>query len=981
LSQASSELHRQTVACFSSLSRYASRQPWLVLAVAAVVALGVAPGLWQLKLRTDGQALVPQDAPEVLYDQTIRDQFGIEDQLVVLVRSSHPAGIFNPTTIQLVRDLTADLQKLPGINPSNVMSLATEPSFRMRPGSLMHQTMLEVPLQTRAELDQLREDLRRIELYTGTVIATNGRSAAIMVGLPETGDRTQLYRQVLDIIAARQRTGSGQMLAQSPTPSSPPDEIRVTGAPVAESLLGMHILEDLGVPRSLLGVSTQARAEKAIFPSSLHQLRLWLARRIGLVPVAALVMMAVFFACFRNVLAMLVPLPGVAASTLFAFGLMGWCGVPIYLTMAVMPVLLIATGVTNDIYLFTRYFNLLRQKPGVRHQQLVEETFHSLASPVASTSLTTAVAFLSFAVSPLAPVKAFGVFTGIGVLFGLLYSLTVVPAILTLLKPEWLVPGEGRARLSSARRENQPRTTPRRAEDRRALPPLPAVDSGYPSINGPTDEPRGIACWSRRLGLWVVRWRGWVAAAAVALTAITPLGLLRLRVQDSWTDAFDPESEFRETIRLVNEQFHGLHLLFVSFDMPATVRGEVERSAITPDGIVVPGGLVRDATLIAGSPITIWNGSPPGAATNGPPSSVLRSHIEMVYGFGTNIGTRLPQRDIPADTWARLTAAGHTRFEVVVHNQVRPDIIRAIGDLGDFIRQRRQYAVGGVLSPADYLTTTRFMVRPNDPNARVLPDQAGEIKLMWDYYGLARGRQRLHQIVDTNYWESLTTVFLKDANFADTAKLMADIRAYEREHLAPQGVKLGFAGDVAVSQSLIGAIVTTQLRSLFWSLLGIYVVTALFGRSWRFGLYCVLPSALAILVKFAVMGWTGIPLGVATSMFAAMTLGIGVNCAIQLLESYGRPAANPAARQQALNRAMALTGPPALINTIAVALGFGVLMLSQVPANARLGVLVVLGLVNCFIASLVLLPILLHWWPLPSRAREGRLEATELQSK
>ena len=61
---------------------------------------------------------------------------------------------------------------------------------------------------------------------------------------------------------------------------------------------------------------------------------------------------------------------------------------------------------------------------------------------------------------------------------------------------------------------------------------------------------------------------------------------------------------------------------------------------------------------------------------------------------------------------------------------------------------------------------------------------------------------------------------------------------------------------------------------------------------------------------------------------------------------------------------MALTGPPALINTAAMSLGFGVLMLSQVPANARLGLLVVLGLVNCFVTSLLLLPVLLHWWPL-----------------
>jgi uncharacterized protein len=230
--------------------------------------------------------------------------------------------------------------------------------------------------------------------------------------------------------------------------------------------------------------------------------------------------------------------------------------------------------------------------------------------------------------------------------------------------------------------------------------------------------------------------------------------------------------------------------------------------------------------------------------------------------------------------------------------------------------------------------------------------------------------------VDTNYWRSLTTVFLKNANFSDTAKLMDDIRGYEREHLMPKGITLGFAGDVALSQSLIHGIVTTQLQSLIWSLVGICVVTSFLGGSVRWGAYCVLPSALAVLIKLALMGWFGIPLGVATSMFAAMTLGLGVNCAIQFLESYGHAQAEGLPLMDALSRAMALSGPPALINTIAVSLGFGVLMLSQVPANARLGLLVVLGLSECFVASLMLLPVLLHWRSIGGTP-EANLRATE----
>ena len=92
----------------------------------------------------------------------IREQFGIEDPLVVVIRSPQPDGIFNPATLQLVRELTAEFTKLDGVKSNNVVSLATEHGFRTRPGTLLYQTFLESPRQTKKELDELRDDLRRM---------------------------------------------------------------------------------------------------------------------------------------------------------------------------------------------------------------------------------------------------------------------------------------------------------------------------------------------------------------------------------------------------------------------------------------------------------------------------------------------------------------------------------------------------------------------------------------------------------------------------------------------------------------------------------------------------------------------------------------------------------------------------------------------------------------------------------------------------
>lgn len=915
-------LHKLVVGFFAGLARYSIRHPKRVILTAVVFTLAVAPGASRLKLRTDGHALVAENAPEVLYDRTIREQFGIEDPVVVVIRSPRAEGIFNPATLQLVRDLTAELIKIEGVKSNNVVSLATEHGFRPRPGTLLYQTLLESPRQTEAELRELREDLRRIGLYTGTIVSFDGSCAAILVGTPAGVDRTRFYRQIQDIIAAKGAT---------------PDSILVTGPPVAEALLGTHILEDLGVPKALLGGgSLRGAASGMKLPGTFYEFRLWIARHVGLVPITVLVMALVFQISFHRLLATLLPLAEVGACLLFIFGLMGWFDVPIYLTIAVMPVLLTAMAVTDEIHVYSRYFALLHENPGADHLPLVQETMDEMVCPVVNTSLTTAIGFVSFAFSPLGPVVAFGIFTAVGVLFCLFWSLSVMPAFLSLIDPaRFRSRGQqvGRARILASK------------------------------------------AWFGRFAQAAVRGRYWVIGAVAVIVALAPLGLRRLQIQDSWIEGFDPGSEFSRATRLVNEQFHGMHLLYVTVDAGETLRGSLPVSEVGYAKFSFPTNLIANPQELPGRWLYILIDGP----SNGLPRASWRSTIESAIPSGGKLLVTTQIREANSSVWLELPRVQSVRYEIVSQPLLQPRMMGAISDLGGFIEKRAEYKVGKVITPADYVATTRFMVRPDEAGSRIVPQNPGEIKLMWDYYRIVRGPEQLRHVVDTNYARALITVFLKEANFVDTAKLMADIRTYEKEHLRPLGIRLGFAGDVAVSQSLIRGIVTTQMQSLFWSLVGIYAVTALLGRSLRWGVYCVLPSALAVLINFAVMGWLNIPLGVATSMFAGMTLGIGVDFAIHVLEGFGMARATGLSAEAALGESMARTGPAVVINTVAIALGFGVLTLSQVPANSRLGTLTILGIVNCLLASLLLLPVLLFWWPLNGVAAAKRVHEAEVK--
>jgi hypothetical protein len=549
--------------------------------------LAVAPGVLFLRIRTDGHALVPEHAPEIAVDRQLRESFGLEDPVVVLIQSGHARGVFNFQTLELVDRLTNQLRELPGIRLWNVVSLATEKTDRVRPGTLIFRTFLEPPPETEADVERIRDDLRAIGLYTGTLVSRDESATAIFVGAPSGMDRTKLYQRVHDVIA-----GAGEIV----------DAVHVIGAPVAEALLGSHILEDLGVPEWVLGHRTYREPIAWHWPGSWDELRILLDRKIGLVPIALMLMAVVFLISFRGLNTAMLPLMEVGACLLFVFGVMGYLGVPVYLTIAVTPVILTVVGVADEIHIFCRYRDRWRANPLEDHREVIRASMADMCWPVVMTSVTTSIGFLSFGLSPIAPVRAFGVFTALGVLFCMFWSLTVIPASLTLCRPPRVVRREGRA--------NQDALIGARA-------------TGW-------------------LSEFVARRRLLIVMLAVAVVAVTPLGIRRIQVQDSWIDGFSEQSEFYQATQFFNAQFLGTHMVFVHVHAgdPPPLSGTFLPSAVNHHGIALSSQAV------------------------GGPASLVGWHLYLSGPASPNIDSHLPPEKRRQRTWDALIE------EVLVENGV-----------------------------------------------------------------------------------------------------------------------------------------------------------------------------------------------------------------------------------------------------------------------------------------------------------------------
>lgn len=745
------------------------RRPWLVIVAFALATLAALPGLLRLELRTDGHALVPADDPAVVIDAEVRERFHLRDPLVILIESSHPDGVLNPRTLHSVQEISRILSRLPGVAPEDVISLATEHRHRVYPGTLDFRPFLDPPPDTPELLKLLDDDLRVARILDGTLISADRKAVTVLVGVPPLDpahpyDRVDLYRRVEAAV---------QPFANDT------DRIEVVGAPAAESLLGTHILEDLRV----------------LLPLSLAVIGfvVWLGtRRMAGLGIAGL---------------------KIVVCLAWTFGLMGWVGSPVYLTTAVLPVILVTVGLASEIHILWHYQRNLAQaaraaESGLSSLEALRETFDTLRRPVFYSAATTAFGFFSFFLSPLAPVRAFGLFAGLGVLFCMLASLTLVPALLRLLPA---------SRLAS-----------------------PRAEGGRSGL------------MLRRLATPLLARPGWTLAALAFVTLALGLGAARLFIQDSWIDGFSPDSPFRLATDRVNGRLFGTHLLLahLKFDQP--------------DALLDP---------------------------------------------------------------ARLQALG--RFEAEV---------------------RSQPGVGGVLGPYSQMTAVHALWMGGVESARVIPDNPERVRQLLEKFDQGRSVRRRQEVIADDLQRTVVTIFLKDANFRDTERLMRSVRASAARLLGPRGGHLDFAGDVAVSQAMIPAIVKTQVSSVLGSLIGCLTALFLLHRSLRLGLVAVLPTALSTLWVFGLMGWLGIPLGVATSMFCAITIGIGDDYAIHFLDRY-RAALNAGGDRPVL-QAIEEAGPAIVHDTLAIALGFGLLGVSLVPANARLGILVALTLMASCLLTL-----------------------------
>ena len=143
-------------------------------------------------------------------------------------------------------------------------------------------------------------------------------------------------------------------------------------------------------------------------------------------PFALLFVALVLVVVYRDLADILLGVAGLVAVLLWTFGFMGWVGIPFNQMMLSVPVLLIGLSIDFALHAFMRHRERWTDPGGGR--RAMRAALAGVVAAFAWVTATAAIGFLSNLVSPIQPLREFGVASALGIVSALLVFGALVPA-------------------------------------------------------------------------------------------------------------------------------------------------------------------------------------------------------------------------------------------------------------------------------------------------------------------------------------------------------------------------------------------------------------------------------------------------------------------------------------------------------------------------------------------------------------------------
>jgi predicted RND superfamily exporter protein len=364
--------------------------------------LGLGSQVRSLRFDTSDESFLHEDDSVRVTLEAFNRQFGRKGQILIAIR---PPEVFEMGFLETLRALHAELEEVFQIQ--EVTSLINVRNTYGRQNELVVEDLLEDWPANEADLAALRARVLAHPLYRNHLISADGTITAISLrtdtysALNRSSDALEGFDEEPDgdapFITPEEWWAIVQNLREILDRYRSPDlQIHMTGGPAFDEAIMTRMQRDLAMTASISFVSITL----------------------------------LLFLLFRHLAGVMLSMSVVVLALSCAFGTMSLSGVAMTLPMQILPPFLLAVGVCAGVHILVLFFRFW--KPGVSREEAIVYALGHSGLAVVMAALTTAGGLASFMTADLAPVAHFGIFGPVGVLYTLVFTLVLLPALLVV---------------------------------------------------------------------------------------------------------------------------------------------------------------------------------------------------------------------------------------------------------------------------------------------------------------------------------------------------------------------------------------------------------------------------------------------------------------------------------------------------------------------------------------------------------------------
>ena len=873
------------------------KRPWLIAGVIAAIILFFAVQLPRVQLDNDMDNMLPADNPERVISEYLEDTFGATEGMFIGLERPY-GSVFDRDFLARIREFTNAAEEL--AITKEVTSILTMPYITADGDSIYVADLVDEDFSgTPDEIAELKRRLASWELYEGQTVSPDTSATQIIVSLNAVTSE-----------------------AMNPEVQKGIRQLRGLAREMFTGFAKVYVTGDLIVTQTM---DEAMNADLSV-----------------LIPLVILVILAVLFFSFRHFTYIALPLLTVILSVIWTIGAMPLFGVKLSVISIIMPIILIAVGSAYGIHVVSHYIDETKHKILTRvplssgeHRALVFEVLRKVIKPVLLAALTTMAGFISFVFTFLKPMKAFGVFSCIGVAAAVVISLTFIPAL-------FIIRG--------------PRVFKRKKT---------------------ADESRFDGALANVLTA-ITRQKAAVITVTIFVVAASLYGLGKLVIDNSMVEFFRPDTDIYQSDAFIRKYFGGTSQITVAVEARSTEELLHPRVLAAVDNLntylterVPLVNKVSGFTDMVKRMNQMFNVDESPDGITGTVRSGIDESDELGFGeFGFD--DVINEGEVAAISIADPTlqppspASGLRASSASPSAGDTPATPPALADTNiTFAMLERAMGQNSAMSARDMV---RELQRQTNYEGRAYY----EIPVDPARYG-KRNEEELTQLI-SNYLVLVgddsdggysndpleptavrSVIQVNSKWWADSKTVIAEVNNYIDANF-PDNVRVTVGGGSALIGGITDSLTKSQIVSILVSVLFVFIILALANKSIAAGILGAVPLSIAIVCNFGIMGFLGITLNMGTALVSSLAVGIGIDYTIHFMEFFKQEYRRGG---DFLRRTFSGCGKAILINAVSVGAGFAVLALSNFRMITHMGGLIASSMFITAIVSLTLMPVLL----------------------